>query len=128
MFYIIKVIQYLVTCHPRSQPIERFIARQQLRKHAISIADVARQPPPRNNGSTVGSGVFYVVHPEAIARQLQFNSKHMTDKRQTRPLVREGALRRTRQTPQYYNNEPPIKMYIATNVMCCSLQHCFLIN
>jgi hypothetical protein len=58
-----------VTCHLRSQPIERFIARQQLRKHATSIGEVARQPPPRNNGSTVGSGVFYVVRPEAISRQ-----------------------------------------------------------
>jgi hypothetical protein len=29
---------------------------------------VARQRPARNNGSTVGSGVFYVVHSEAVSR------------------------------------------------------------
>jgi hypothetical protein len=28
---------------------------------------VARQWPARHNGSTVGSGVFYAVHPEAIS-------------------------------------------------------------
>jgi hypothetical protein len=28
---------------------------------------VARQQPARNNGSTVGSGVFYAVRPEAIS-------------------------------------------------------------
>jgi hypothetical protein len=58
-----------LTCYLRSQPIQRFVAGQQLRKHATSIGDVARQPPPCNNGSTVGSGVFYVVRPEAISRQ-----------------------------------------------------------
>jgi hypothetical protein len=60
---------HTVTCHVRSQPIVRFIARQQLRKHATSIGDVARQPPPRNNGSTVGTDVFHVVRPAAISRQ-----------------------------------------------------------
>jgi hypothetical protein len=43
-----------VTCYLGSQPIRRSIARQQL---------------PRNNGSAVGIGVFYVVRPDAISRQ-----------------------------------------------------------
>jgi hypothetical protein len=60
---------YTVMCYLRSQPIQRFVAGQQLRKHATNIGDVARQPPPCNNGSTVGSGVFYVVRPEAISCQ-----------------------------------------------------------
>jgi hypothetical protein len=37
------ILIYIVTCHLRSQSIERFIARQQLRKHATSTGDVARQ-------------------------------------------------------------------------------------
>jgi hypothetical protein len=66
---LISLYIYSVTCYLRSQPFQSFVAGQQLRKHATSIGDVARQPPPRNNGSTVGSGVSYVVRPEAISRQ-----------------------------------------------------------
>jgi hypothetical protein len=35
-----------------------------------NTAGVARQPFPLNNGLPVGSGVFYVVRPDAISRQL----------------------------------------------------------
>jgi hypothetical protein len=66
-YIYIYIYIYIVTCYQRSQPIERFIARQQLRKHATSIGDVARQPPPRNNGSADGSGVFYVVRAEELS-------------------------------------------------------------
>jgi hypothetical protein len=44
----------IVSCYLGTQPIRKFIARQQL---------------PCNNGSAVGSGVFYVVQPDAISRQ-----------------------------------------------------------
>jgi hypothetical protein len=64
----------IFTCYLRSQPIQWFIARQQLCKRATSTGDVARQPPARNKGSTVGSGVFCVVRPEAISRHRQFRT------------------------------------------------------
>jgi hypothetical protein len=56
-----------VTCYVRSQHIRgsllgnTFVNTQQ-------YWSVARQQPARNNGSTVGSGVFYVVRPEDISR------------------------------------------------------------
>jgi hypothetical protein len=51
-----------------------------LRKHRErnnETTAVAKQRPARNNGSTVVSGVFYVVHFEAVSRD--------------RPVVRLGC-------------------------------------
>jgi hypothetical protein len=55
----------------RKKPVyQRFIARQQLRKYA-TVLEPLLGSGPRNNGSTVGSGVLYVVRPEAISLHRQ---------------------------------------------------------
>jgi hypothetical protein len=53
----------IVTCHLRSQPIQRFVAGQQLRN--------TQQVLEKLLGSRlVGSSVFYVVRLDAISRRL----------------------------------------------------------
>jgi hypothetical protein len=68
------------------------VAMQQLRKYATVLEQAAR-----NNGSTVGSGVFCVVRSEAIT------SVQLSPFLQTRPLVREGAPRNQERNCQTYS-------------------------
>jgi hypothetical protein len=46
------------------------IASQQLRKYT-AVLEPLLGSGPRNNGSTVGSGVFYVVRSKALSLDLQ---------------------------------------------------------
>jgi hypothetical protein len=55
---------------PKKPAYQRFIARQQLRKYATVL-----EPLLCNNGSTVGSVVFYVVCSEAILLHRQSYSE-----------------------------------------------------
>jgi hypothetical protein len=76
-FCICKIHYNIVTCYLRSQPIRgsllgnRFVSTN-------NTGAVARQQPARNNGSTVGSGAFYVVRPEAISLHRQ-SSKEFSE-------------------------------------------------
>jgi ribosomal protein S14 len=42
------------TCYLESQPIQRFVATQQLRKYATVMQTLLGTRTPRNNGNTVG--------------------------------------------------------------------------
>jgi hypothetical protein len=63
-------MKYIVTCYLRSQPIRGSLLGNSF-VNRNSTGAVARQRPARNNGSTVGSGVFYVVRSEAISLHRQ---------------------------------------------------------
>jgi hypothetical protein len=67
----------IVTCYLRSQPIRDSLLGNSLQIRNSTVA-VARQRPASNNGSTVGSGVLYVVRPEAISLHRQ-SSKQFSE-------------------------------------------------
>jgi hypothetical protein len=56
--------------------------------------DVATQRPARNNESTVGSGVFYVVRSETISRD-RLSSVQLVQCREVKELVGELVIQRT---------------------------------
>jgi hypothetical protein len=60
-------LEHIVTCYLRSQPIQRFVAGQQLRSYATVLETLLGSRPRINNRSTVGRGVFYVVRAEELS-------------------------------------------------------------
>jgi hypothetical protein len=59
---------YIVTCYLGSQPIRRFIARQQLCKYT-TVMETLLDSSYRITMEIKLEGVFYVVRPEAVSRQ-----------------------------------------------------------
>jgi hypothetical protein len=70
---MVKYYIHIVTCHLSSQPIERFVARQQLCKYA-TIMQTLLGSSYRVTMEIQLEGVFYVVRPDAISRQLPVTS------------------------------------------------------
>jgi hypothetical protein len=60
----VSFLNNIVTC----QPIQRFVARQHLRKHA-TIMQKLLGSRPRLTMEPQLEGVFYVIRPEDISRQ-----------------------------------------------------------
>jgi hypothetical protein len=66
MYYTRKILN-IVTCYLGSQPIQRFVARQQLR-NTQQVLEKLLGSRPRVTMEIQLEGVFYVVRPDAISR------------------------------------------------------------